>query len=80
MYLFHNKKMSFNAGIPVRVYCKVGKAEQGKFALDVAVKTLGIYREYVHLFFLLFFFVPVIEFTRALCCGSALKEFTCAFQ
>nr|GMC49388.1 aminopeptidase M1 [Ipomoea batatas] len=33
-------------GIPVRVYCQVGKANQGKFALDVAVKTLGIYKEY----------------------------------
>ncbi|CAI9093746.1 OLC1v1029307C1 [Oldenlandia corymbosa var. corymbosa] len=33
-------------GIAVRVYCKVGKADQGKFALDVAVKTLGIYKEY----------------------------------
>lgn len=33
-------------GIAVRVYCKVGKANQGKFALDVAVKTLGIYKEY----------------------------------
>ncbi|KAL3497457.1 hypothetical protein ACH5RR_040189 [Cinchona calisaya] len=33
-------------GISVRVYCKVGKADQGKFALNVAVKTLGIYKEY----------------------------------
>ncbi|PIA42941.1 hypothetical protein AQUCO_02000412v1 [Aquilegia coerulea] len=33
-------------GIKVRVYCQVGKVNQGKFALDVAVKTLGIYREY----------------------------------
>ncbi|CAH9125487.1 unnamed protein product [Cuscuta epithymum] len=33
-------------GIPVRVYCQVGKSNQGKFALDVAVKTLGIYKEY----------------------------------
>lgn len=33
-------------GIKVRVYCKVGKANQGKFALDVAVKTLDIYKEY----------------------------------
>lgn len=32
-------------GIVVRVYCKVGMANQGKFALDVAVKTLGIYKE-----------------------------------
>ncbi|RVW52472.1 Aminopeptidase M1 [Vitis vinifera] len=33
-------------GIKVRVYCQVGKADQGKFALDVAVKTLGLYKEY----------------------------------
>ncbi|XP_044464976.1 aminopeptidase M1 [Mangifera indica] len=33
-------------GIKVRVYCQVGKADQGKFALYVAVKTLELYREY----------------------------------
>ncbi|KAK0571465.1 hypothetical protein LWI29_016441 [Acer saccharum] len=33
-------------GINVRVYCKVGQANQGKFALDVAVKTLEFYKEY----------------------------------
>lgn len=33
-------------GIKVRVYCQVGKANQGKFALDVAVKTLDLYKEY----------------------------------
>ncbi|KAL8537471.1 hypothetical protein ACS0TY_012555 [Phlomoides rotata] len=33
-------------GILVRVYCQVGKASQGKFALYVAVKTLGLYKEY----------------------------------
>ncbi|KAK6162011.1 hypothetical protein DH2020_001852 [Rehmannia glutinosa] len=33
-------------GIVVRVYCQVGKVSQGKFALDVAVKTLGLYKEY----------------------------------
>ncbi|KAL5786402.1 hypothetical protein ACOSQ2_008794 [Xanthoceras sorbifolium] len=33
-------------GIKVRVYCQVGKANQGKFALNVAVKTLELYREY----------------------------------
>ncbi|KAI3709633.1 hypothetical protein L2E82_39399 [Cichorium intybus] len=32
-------------GIKVRVYCQVGKENQGKFALDVAVKTLGLYFE-----------------------------------
>uniref|UniRef100_A0A5B7A8X7 Aminopeptidase n=1 Tax=Davidia involucrata TaxID=16924 RepID=A0A5B7A8X7_DAVIN len=33
-------------GIKVRVYCQVGKANQGKFALNVAVKTLDLYKEY----------------------------------
>ncbi|CAH2040953.1 unnamed protein product [Thlaspi arvense] len=33
-------------GIKVRVYCQVGKASQGKFALDVAVKTLELYKKY----------------------------------
>lgn len=33
-------------GIKVRVYCQVGKANQGKFALDVAVRTLDLYKEY----------------------------------
>lgn len=33
-------------GIMVRVYSQFGKSNQGKFALDVAVKTLDLYREY----------------------------------
>ncbi|XP_021819428.1 aminopeptidase M1-like isoform X2 [Prunus avium] len=33
-------------GVKVRVYCQVGKANQGKFALDVAVKTLEFYKDY----------------------------------
>ncbi|KAI6679923.1 hypothetical protein NL676_033804 [Syzygium grande] len=33
-------------GVKVRVYCQVGKQNQGKFALNVAVKTLELYREY----------------------------------
>ncbi|EXB57658.1 Puromycin-sensitive aminopeptidase [Morus notabilis] len=33
-------------GIKVRVYGQVGKANQGKFALHVAVKTLELYKEY----------------------------------
>lgn len=37
------------AGIKVRVYCQVGKENQGKFALDVAVKTLDFYKKYVAL-------------------------------
>lgn len=32
-------------GVKVRVYCQVGKANQGKFALNVAVKTLELYKE-----------------------------------
>ena len=37
-------------GVKVRVYCQVGKADQGKFALHVAVKTLELYKEYSFLF------------------------------
>ncbi|VVA11760.1 PREDICTED: aminopeptidase [Prunus dulcis] len=33
-------------GVKVRVYCQVGKANQGKFALSVAVRTLELYKEY----------------------------------
>ncbi|KAF6166120.1 hypothetical protein GIB67_023830, partial [Kingdonia uniflora] len=33
-------------GIIVRVYCQVGKRNQRKFALDVAVKSLELYKEY----------------------------------
>ncbi|KAG5278938.1 hypothetical protein AALO_G00104380 [Alosa alosa] len=33
-------------GIMVRVYTPVGKAEQGKFALEVATKTLPFYKDY----------------------------------
>ncbi|KAK8697104.1 hypothetical protein V6N13_113262 [Hibiscus sabdariffa] len=33
-------------GIKVRVYCQVGEANQGKFALEVAVGTLGLYKDY----------------------------------
>lgn len=29
------------------MYCQVGKANQGKLALNVAVKTLELYKEYV---------------------------------
>lgn len=31
------------SGIKVGLYCSVGKTDQGKFALDIAVKTLDIY-------------------------------------
>ncbi|XP_030928047.1 aminopeptidase M1-like isoform X4 [Quercus lobata] len=33
-------------GVKVRVYCQVGKVNPGKFALDVAVRTLELYEEY----------------------------------
>lgn len=33
-------------GVKVRVYCQVGKANQGKFALYVAVKTLELFKHY----------------------------------
>ncbi|XP_065637095.1 aminopeptidase M1 isoform X1 [Quercus suber] len=33
-------------GVKVRVYCQIGKVNQGKFALDVAVRTLELYNEY----------------------------------
>ncbi|KAJ6793920.1 aminopeptidase M1-like [Iris pallida] len=33
-------------GTKVRVYCQVGKTSQGTFALDVAVKTLDVYKKY----------------------------------
>ncbi|KAB2072532.1 hypothetical protein E1A91_A07G022000v1 [Gossypium mustelinum] len=33
-------------GIKVRVYCQVGKANQGEFALKVAVRTLELYKDY----------------------------------
>ncbi|XP_057428135.1 aminopeptidase M1-like [Lotus japonicus] len=33
-------------GVKVRVYCQVGKANQGNFALHVAVKTLELYKDY----------------------------------
>uniref|UniRef100_A0A8C2WGI4 Aminopeptidase n=1 Tax=Cyclopterus lumpus TaxID=8103 RepID=A0A8C2WGI4_CYCLU len=33
-------------GITVRVYTPIGKAEQGKFALEVATKTLPFYKDY----------------------------------
>ncbi|KAE8678719.1 Aminopeptidase M1 [Hibiscus syriacus] len=36
-------------GIKVRVYSQVGKANQGKFALNVALQTLGFYTDYFHM-------------------------------
>lgn len=39
-------EIDISTGVKVRVYGQVGKANQGKFALDVAVKTLELYKEY----------------------------------
>lgn len=44
--LFDFVEASSSDGTLVRVYCQVGKANQGKFALDVAVKTLDVYTKY----------------------------------
>ncbi|KAM4129173.1 hypothetical protein ACJW30_01G002100 [Castanea mollissima] len=44
-------------GIKVRVYCQVGKVNQGKFALDVAVRTLELYKEY----FVVPYFLPKLD-------------------
>ncbi|KAF3947273.1 hypothetical protein CMV_026569 [Castanea mollissima] len=44
-------------GIKVRVYCQVGKVNQGKFALDVAVRTLEFYKEY----FAVPYFLPKLD-------------------
>ncbi|KAJ4757351.1 aminopeptidase M1 [Rhynchospora pubera] len=33
-------------GVQVRVYTQVGKTDQGKFALDVALKSLNLYKDY----------------------------------
>ena len=33
------------AGVKVRVYCQVGKVNQVKFALVVAVRSLELYKE-----------------------------------
>ncbi|XAR69944.1 Membrane alanyl aminopeptidase [Bertholletia excelsa] len=40
-------------GIKVRVYCQDGKANQGNFALGVAVKTLDLYKQYFAMPYLL---------------------------
>ncbi|KAF3960164.1 hypothetical protein CMV_015100 [Castanea mollissima] len=44
-------------GIKVRVYCQVGKVSQGNFALDVAVRTLELYKEY----FVMPYFLPKLD-------------------
>ncbi|CAJ1973554.1 unnamed protein product [Sphenostylis stenocarpa] len=44
--LFDYVEENTSDGVKVRVYCQVGKANQGQFALDVAVKTLELYKNY----------------------------------
>ncbi|XP_056698323.1 aminopeptidase M1-like [Spinacia oleracea] len=44
--LFDFVESSTSDGIKVRCYCQVGKSDQGKFALEVAVKTLELYKKY----------------------------------
>ncbi|GAB2285947.1 AP-1 complex subunit mu-1-Iike, variant 2 [Dionaea muscipula] len=44
--LFDYVESHTSDGTKVRVYSQVGKANQGTFALDVAVKTLELYRKY----------------------------------
>ncbi|XP_065630862.1 aminopeptidase M1 [Quercus suber] len=49
-------------GVKVRVYCQVGRLNQGKFALDVAVRTLELYREY----FAVPYFLPKLDMVAIL--------------
>lgn len=44
--LFDYAESQTSDGIKVRCYCQVGKTSQVKFALDVAVKTLELYKKY----------------------------------
>ncbi|GMH12385.1 hypothetical protein Nepgr_014226 [Nepenthes gracilis] len=44
--LFDYVESHTSDGVKVRVYSQVGKTNQGKFALDVAVRTLELYRKY----------------------------------
>nr|CAB3480868.1 unnamed protein product [Digitaria exilis]CAB3482869.1 unnamed protein product [Digitaria exilis] len=44
--LFEYIESSTSEGTKVRVYTQVGKTNQGKFALDVAVKSLDLYKDY----------------------------------
>lgn len=48
--MFHSSTPTFLSfcyllGTKVRVYTQVGKTNQGKFALDVAVKSLDLFKE-----------------------------------
>ncbi|KAK9228803.1 hypothetical protein WN944_021759 [Citrus x changshan-huyou] len=44
--LFDHIEDTTTNGVKVRVYCPVGKSSEGKHALDVAIKSLGIYTEF----------------------------------
>ncbi|KAL6996293.1 hypothetical protein U1Q18_006426 [Sarracenia purpurea var. burkii] len=44
--LFDHIEDSTVDGIKVRVYCPVGKSDEGRFALNVAVKALDLYKKY----------------------------------
>ncbi|XP_062195196.1 aminopeptidase M1-B isoform X2 [Phragmites australis] len=44
--LFDYIESSTLQGTKVRIYTQVGKSNQGKFALDVAVKSLDLYKDY----------------------------------
>ncbi|GFY97179.1 aminopeptidase M1 [Actinidia rufa] len=44
--LFDHIKDLTADGIKVRVYCPVGKSDKGKFALNVAVKALDLFKKY----------------------------------
>ncbi|XP_057455124.1 aminopeptidase M1-like isoform X2 [Lotus japonicus] len=44
--LFDHIEDTSTAGIKVRVYCAVGKSDQGKLALDIAMKGLETYTKY----------------------------------
>ena len=35
--------LTLYVGVKIRVYCPVGKSDQGKLALDIAVKALEIF-------------------------------------
>ncbi|KAK7349272.1 hypothetical protein VNO77_06514 [Canavalia gladiata] len=44
--LFDHIEDSAADGVKIRVYCAVGKSDQGKLAMDIAVKTLDIFTKY----------------------------------
>lgn len=45
IYVLDSVILHLYSGVIVRVYCQDGKANQGNFALNVAVKTLELYKE-----------------------------------